>query len=110
MTFAELLAVKDEACHHKEETVAALLDAESAAQAATKADCEATEAKRAAHKAIHDLLCDMGERCTVADDGEVTIYRAVEPSDEDDPGWRSYHPITEATLKAESPKPKVKAK
>ncbi len=102
MTFADLLAAKDAACKLKEETTLELFAAQVELEAATKDDLKATEARKAAHKAIRDILGERGERCTVDDDGTVTIYRAVEPENEDDPGWRSYHPITEAMLKGEA--------
>ncbi len=102
MTFADLLAAKDAAVKYKEETTAALIEAQSMLEAASDNDLKAAEMKAKAHKAIRDLLGERGERCTVDDDGTVTIYRAVEPENEDDPGWRSYHPITEATLKGET--------
>ncbi len=102
MTFADLLAAKDAAVKRKEQTAFELADAEAMLKEATEADLEAGHAKTAAHKAIRDILGERGERCTVDDDGTVTIYRAVEPENEDDPGWRSYHPITEATLKGET--------
>ncbi len=102
MGFAELLAAKDAAVKHKEDTAKELAEAQAMLEAATEADLEAGEVRKAAHKAICELLGDRGERCTVGEDGTVTIYRAVEPENEDDPGWRSYHPITEATLKGET--------
>ncbi len=99
MSFPDLIVAKDSACKHKDETAAALVEAQAILDDATKADEKAAEVKASAHKAIRDLLSDQGERCTVDDTGTVTIYRSVEPENESDPGWRSYHPITEATLK-----------
>ncbi len=101
MTFADLLAAKDVAVKYKEETFKDLVEAQAMLEASSENDLKAAEMKTKAHKAIRDLLGEYGERCTVDDDGTVTIYRAVEPESEDDPGWRSYHPITEATLKGE---------
>ncbi len=99
MSFPDLITAKDAACKHKDETAAALVEAQAILAEAEAADAKAAEAKASAHKAIRDLLSDQGERCTVDDTGTVTIYRSVEPESESDPGWRSYHPITEATLK-----------
>ncbi len=99
MSFPDLIVAKDVACKHKDETASELAHAQALLAEAEQADATAAEAKASAHKAIRDLLSDQGERCTVDDTGTVTIYRSVEPDGEDDPGWRSYHPITEATLK-----------
>ncbi len=102
MTFAELLAFKDKAVEAKDEAASDLVEAQLMLETALDVHARATAACAAAHREIHDVLVEYGERCTVDDNGTVTIYRSVELDGEDDPGWRSYHPITEAMFKGGS--------
>ncbi len=91
MTFTDLLKAMNAAVAAHDQTVARLEAALAAHDAAIVAEAAAFALKVAAHQAICDVLA-VGDRCTVDEDGTVTIFRTREVTEDAPNGWASYHP------------------
>ncbi len=89
MKFADLVAAKDAAVAHDDECAA-----HEEAMAVELEQCKAkhataTEARLAAHKAIHDILVEFGEHYLIDDDGTLTVFKPVDQ----EPGYLAVQPI-----------------
>ena len=92
MSFKTLLKAKDEAVIAYEQADAALSEALQVREMAEADLAAATQALEAAHCAIRDVLKEKGHHSTVAADGTITVFHAVD-EEKSPQGWASYQPI-----------------
>ncbi len=89
MAFADLVKARDDAIVIDDDCAAAQIAAEAAHAEAVAQHVASSEARAAAHKAIHDLLVERGEHYLIDEAGSLTVYKPIDA----EPGYLAVQPI-----------------